>query len=60
MNPTVPWKPQRIASVVLSIIAVLANLSSILAITKVRGRLTSNLRYLMHVSIKFPNMGFDT
>ena len=43
-TPSAPWKAQKIAAVVLSVIAILANLSSIMALAKVRGRLTSNLR----------------
>ena len=38
-------KPERIVAVLLSIIGLFANLLSIVAISKVRGRLTSNLRY---------------
>ncbi len=37
-------KPEKIVAIILSVIGVLANFSSIIAITRVRGRLTSNLR----------------
>ena len=37
-------KPERIVAIILSIVGLLANLLSIVAISKVRGRLTSNLR----------------
>lgn len=38
------WKPQKIAALALSIVAVLANVSSILAIAKVKGRMTPSLK----------------
>ena len=37
-------KPERIVAIVLSTMGLFANLLSIVAISKVRGRLTSNLR----------------
>ncbi len=37
-------KPEKIVAIILSVIGVLANFTSIIAITRVRGRLTSNLR----------------
>ena len=40
----IAMKPEKIVAIILSVIGVLMNFSSIVAISKVRGRLTSNLR----------------
>ncbi len=45
-NSETSWKPQKIAAIVLSIIGIMANLSSILAISKLQARLTTHLRYV--------------
>ena len=48
----ISWKPQKIAAIVLSIVGIVANLSSILAISKLQARLTTHLRYVDKTILK--------
>ncbi len=50
-NSRITNNPEKILALILGIISILANVFSLLAITKIRGRLTANLRLIVSLCI---------